>query len=176
MSRFINAISKSDIRLFYVINKRVKCKLLDKVMPVITNLAGPLVVIPITLFLYILSKENMLLRRMALESMLSLSCSHLVVQALKHAVSRERPGYVLDDVYTFKDFYDYSFPSGHTTAAFSMAISTFLFYQSVGMLLIFVAFMVGISRMYIGVHYPSDVFIGAILGTIFPFVIHSILT
>lgn len=145
-------------------------------MPVITNLAGPVVVIPITLFLYILSKENMLLRKMALESILSLTGSHLIVQALKHAVSRERPGFVLSDVYTFKDFYDYSFPSGHTTAAFSIAVSAFIFYQPVGILLLFVAFMVGISRMYIGVHYPSDVFIGALLGTIFPFVVHSILT
>lgn len=175
MFKLINVLSKSDIRLFYIINKRVKCKLLDRIMPVITNLAGPMVVIPITLFLYVFSNQNMILKKMSLEAMLSLSASHLVVQALKHAVSRERPAFVLNDVYTFKDFYDYSFPSGHTTAAFSLAVSTFLFYQPLGILLIFLAIMVGISRMYIGVHYPSDVLTGAVLGTVFPFVIHSIL-
>lgn len=141
-------------------------------MPKFTNLAGPFVVIPSTLLLYIFGRNNIQIKRMALLTMLSLSFSHIFVQLLKHKISRLRPGYVFNDIYIFKNFKDYSFPSGHTTAAFTMAISTLLFYQSLGVFLLLIAFLIGLSRMYLGVHYPSDVIMGALIGTVFPFILH----
>ncbi len=59
---------------------------------------------------------------------------------------------------------DYSFPSGHTAAAFSVAAIFALNFPAVMYNLAGLAALVGVSRMYMGQHYPTDVAIGALLG------------
>ena len=58
----------------------------------------------------------------------------------------------------------FSFPSGHTAAAFLMAIVLSYFYPALKIPLILFASLIGISRIYNGVHYPIDVFAGMLLG------------
>lgn len=61
---------------------------------------------------------------------------------------------------------DYSFPSGHTAAAFAAAC---VFYRTLpkrfGIPLMVLASVIAVSRIYVGVHYPSDVLVGLISGT-----------
>lgn len=59
----------------------------------------------------------------------------------------------------------YSFPSGHTAAAFSSMITLFFTQKKCALTGLFIALLMGFSRIYVGVHYPTDVFCGAILGT-----------
>lgn len=61
---------------------------------------------------------------------------------------------------------DNSFPSDHTIVFFSICVSFLLVRKKAGWLWLLLAFCVGISRIWVGVHYPVDVFIGALLGTI----------
>jgi undecaprenyl-diphosphatase len=58
-----------------------------------------------------------------------------------------------------------SFPSGHTTVAFALASVLGWHNRTLGIIGYALAALVGISRLYLGVHYPSDVLAGAILGT-----------
>jgi undecaprenyl-diphosphatase len=60
-----------------------------------------------------------------------------------------------------------SFPSGHTQRAFSGATILGSFYNKLRIPLFIMALLVGISRIYIGVHYPLDVLVGAINGILF---------
>lgn len=65
---------------------------------------------------------------------------------------------------------DYSFPSGHTTSAFEMGIAAFLCFMSdkkrkIAWIFPVIAVFVGCSRIYLMVHYPTDVFAGAVAGT-----------
>lgn len=87
---------------------------------------------------------------------------------LKPLVARPRPFSTYSDLIPLiaspKDF---SFPSGHTLASFAGAVSLFCYYRKTGVAALFLAFAIGFSRMYVGVHYPSDVLVGAILGTCF---------
>ncbi|MBU8681637.1 undecaprenyl-diphosphatase [Bacillus haynesii] len=61
---------------------------------------------------------------------------------------------------------DNSFPSDHTILFFSIGFLIFLFHKKTGWLWLVLAFTVGISRIWSGVHYPLDVAVGALLGVL----------
>ena len=60
---------------------------------------------------------------------------------------------------------DYSFPSGHTMHSFIVAAVLMHYDKRLGIPALVMAFLVGISRMYLYVHFPTDVLAGAVLGT-----------
>ena len=57
-----------------------------------------------------------------------------------------------------------SFPSEHTTIVFAIALAVFLTYKKFGTILLVLAAIVGISRIYVGIHYPLDIIGGALVG------------
>ena len=68
---------------------------------------------------------------------------------------------------------DPSFPSDHATVAFAIAISILLRNRRLGLITLAMAALVGLSRIVVGVHYPSDVAAGALLGTLAALLIWS---
>jgi undecaprenyl-diphosphatase len=98
--------------------------------------------------------------------------STTITQIIKRTVNRCRPFLTIKNLNIRKIGIDkYSFPSGHTVSAFTLGAMISLFYPAVTCICILIACLVGISRIYLGVHYPSDVLIGAILGSISSFFI-----
>lgn len=93
----------------------------------------------------------------------------LVVELLKIVIHRTRPYIRLNKIRIVGPrAKGYSFPSGHTSQSFFMAALMAHYYQTgiwVMLLLYAVALLVGITRIYVGMHYPRDVLGGTILGT-----------
>lgn len=87
--------------------------------------------------------------------------------AIKHIVKRKRPFQATIKINSVYQPRDYSFPSGHTSSAFATATSLSQVYRK--WYVIAPAYLyagsIGYARMYLGVHYPTDVAAGAILGT-----------
>ena len=86
--------------------------------------------------------------------------------ALKPMICRDRPFNVLDLDVIGSAPASWSFPSGHTASAFAGAVSVLLIDRRIGVPLVIYACFVGISRMYLCVHWPTDVLAGAIIGTL----------
>lgn len=64
---------------------------------------------------------------------------------------------------------DFSFPSGHTLASWEAATALFLHHKKSGICAMVLAFLISVSRLFLLVHYPSDVLCGALLGIGFAF-------
>jgi undecaprenyl-diphosphatase len=60
---------------------------------------------------------------------------------------------------------DSSFPSDHATAAFAIAVSILLRSRRAGLFALAMAIVLAVARVAVGVHYPSDVLVGALVGT-----------
>ncbi len=98
--------------------------------------------------------------------------SDLVSEALKLLFMRERPIDVLDHVNTlswgpFTTATSLSFPSGHASRTFAMAtLIAFGTRRHMGVAMFVFAALVSLSRIYLGLHWPSDVLAGAVLGIV----------
>ncbi|MCX7716469.1 MAG: phosphatase PAP2 family protein [Endomicrobia bacterium] len=95
---------------------------------------------------------------------------------LKHLFLRQRPYEVLNDVYKLVSSAGPSFPSSHAVNSFTVAMLIMLFFRkAVYTIIAFaVATLSAYSRVYVGVHYPSDVVFGAVLGCIIGWAMYSI--
>ena len=97
-------------------------------------------------------------------------CAFLLAFAVEHLIGylwfRPRPFVVMQEVVKLieKSPLEKSFPSGHATAAFAMAFALFLHDRKWGWLLIAMAVLVGLGRVAVGVHYPTDIIAGAVVG------------
>ncbi|HEX9399327.1 MAG TPA: phosphatase PAP2 family protein [Anaeromyxobacter sp.] len=89
----------------------------------------------------------------------------LLSQALKRSLTRARPDVSIAGFEPLLANPDrFSFPSGHTAAAFGVAVAFAGESAGVGPLALLLAVGIGLSRVYLGAHYPLDVAAGAVLG------------
>jgi undecaprenyl-diphosphatase len=152
-----------DVVVFNFFNGTCSNPVLDRIMPVITEAGDGKVIFVIALLLMLLKNRN--IKAAGILLMAGSSFAYYCISVLKNIVARPRPFMVLKGVEPLVTAHGFSFPSGHSTMAFMAAFILcacfkrwYIFYP--------VAVMVAISRMYMGVHYPLDVTMGACLGTL----------
>mgnify|MGYP002409371894 FL=1 len=158
-----NILRQFDNYLIKLINHRIKNDFLDKFMYRITDLGGAIFSTIFALVLVLFGND--FIRLIGLEALVVMGLSQIVVQSLKLILSRQRPYKIIEQLHTFGiNLKDYSFPSGHTTASFSIATVLALNIPIISLLTFLIATIIGMSRIYLGVHYPTDVVAGIILG------------
>jgi undecaprenyl-diphosphatase len=141
---------------------------MDWLFLIITNIAGTLTYVVAALALLISFIKHFKSIKTKLRAIaLAAALSGLLATALKHVIHRVRP----QDVYlTIRDLGPgggWSFPSGHSCDAFVLAAILSLVYPKKRLIIPVYcwATAVGFSRMYLGVHYPSDVLGGVLIGS-----------
>ena len=140
---------------------------LDGTFTGITNSAAPIAFgVPIILFAIGLIKKDSTLKRNGFYIGTSVITSAAISSILKYAINKPRPFETYSYIQNVGEGGSPSFPSGHTTDAFALATSFSLAYPKWYIIIPSYtwACAVGYSRMHLGVHYPSDVLVGAIIG------------
>jgi len=96
----------------------------------------------------------------------TLVLSHLIVRVIKQLAVRARPteSMAFEALVAVPD--ELSFPSGHACAAMSVALTFSLCFPTVAPAIILLAFVVGASRIALGVHYPGDVLAGQLIAVL----------
>lgn len=162
----LNAIQKLDVYILNYIQSNIRNSLLDDIMPFITSL-GNLSFIWIISGLILFSVKKY--RKYGCMMFLSLILCALIGNiTLKPLVARVRPfdAYPLIDGLLIKAPYDYSFPSGHTMCSFASSAVLLYFNKKIGALALILSILIAFSRLYLYVHYPSDVLAGIIIGIV----------
>jgi len=158
------SLYRFECNVFYFINAHYERKRLNTFFHLWTHLGSAPFTIGITLCLLLIS--IFISSSVGLEMACSLTISHLPVAMLKKLYPRKRPYLVLYQTkVTPNPLNDHSFPSGHTTAIFAIVLPLILYSPPLALLLLPLALLVGISRVFLGLHYPSDVLAGAFLGS-----------
>lgn len=157
-----------DLPILEWIAGNLRCAFLDAVMPVITTLgdAGIFWIILSALFLCIPKY-----RKAGLAMGISLLVGLLICNVtLKPLVARPRPyDYQLDHFgktiqLLIAAQHDFSFPSGHTLASFEAATALTIYHKKLGIPALVLASLIAFSRLYLYVHYPTDVLFSVALG------------
>ena len=173
MSTLFRKIERRDEQVLMVFNETIRCRALDVLMPAITYLGSLTFCVVFCIVMFLI--PDVVIHYLAVNTAAALILSGIAAQIIKVSVNRIRPYIMLTDLNIKKIGIDkYSFPSGHTTAAFTTAVMVAFFFPSITIPCILLACGVGISRMYLGVHFPSDVLVGMILGVLCSFLIYLI--
>ncbi len=173
---FPDFIQNTDVAILNWIHNVFSCLFLDVVMPVITALGNKGIFMIIVAVVMVCFKKT---RKAGIAMGIALVLGLVLGNGLlKNLFGRVRPyeleGALVTDL-LIKAPHDYSFPSGHTLASFEFASVMAICYKTLpgkkvtAIISVVLAALIAFSRLYLYVHFPSDVLGGAILGTFFGF-------
>lgn len=162
MSAWILRIGQFDqLALRALVSRRAPW--LDAAMRALTHLgSAPFTIAAATALVFLSGPQ---LTDGATVSAFALAASHALVQLLKRTVARPRPSLPPGVISLIAAPDRFSFPSGHSAATLSLALPLAMSLGPLpGVVLLALAMVVGLSRCYLGVHYPGDVLVGWILA------------
>lgn len=152
-----------ELSILDFIRENFTCKAMDVFMPFITKFGDHgLFWIALSVFFLIFKRTRKMGLTMGLALLIGFITGNMF---LKNVVARIRP-YDLNDGVTLlvSRLSDFSFPSGHTLASFEAATAITLYDKRIGVPALVLATLIALSRLYLYVHYPTDVLAGAALG------------
>jgi undecaprenyl-diphosphatase len=137
---------------------------LDQILPWLTYLGSHFAVISFILLSWILTKQRKLFRHLVLLYALQSA----VIYGLKFLIQRQRPILILEMASKLSkgpgEILEPSFPSAHAALSFMMATLLAHWFPRYRIVFFIVAAFIGWTRIYLGLHYPTDVIAGALLG------------
>lgn len=138
--------------------------ILDQILPWLTYLGSHFAVILFIILSSMITKQRKVFRHLVL----LYAVQSAVIYSLKFLVKRERPLFLLEMASKLSkgpgEILDPSFPSAHSVFAFMMATLLANQFPRYQVIFFVVAGLIGWTRIYLGLHYPTDIIAGALLG------------
>jgi len=160
-----------DTYLFFLINQSLQNSIFDVIMPFITRRAYILFAL-IAIPAFFKDRQKSLL--VFILCFIALAIGDASANILKHLFERPRPCQNIVGIDSYREGVrlligcggSFSFPSNHAVNAFAIAATFSHFFRKTALPMFFIAAIVAFSRIYVGVHYPSDVIAGVAWGGI----------
>lgn len=159
MVKFFKAIDSKGLKY---ISEKCQNRTFDKMMPIITMMGNLGVIWFVISSLMFLKVEY---RIIGIGVILAVALTTIIGEGIiKHIVRRSRPFQDKEEKLLINKPITYSFPSGHTASSFA-ALAVFLQMNGkLGLIVSPIATLIAFSRVYLKVHYPTDVIFGMVLG------------
>lgn len=155
-------MNEAELNILWWIREHLTHPFLDTVMPYISSLArhGEFWIL-LALVLVCFKKT----RKAGVAMGIAMACGYLIGNmGMKNLFARTRPYDVVEVDLLVAKLHDFSFPSGHTLVSFEAATALWFYHRKWGIAAFVLAALIGLSRLYLFVHYPTDVLVGAVLG------------
>lgn len=166
-----------DTSILYFFNKSISNLVFDKFFVFITNVKNWYLVYIIFWFLMII-KGDKKTRTVAVAMLFLIAASdQFSSQLLKHLFSRVRPCHTFNDLNLLMGCKNsFSFPSSHAVNNFAAAFFLSSFFPMYKKTFYLIAILIAISRVYVGLHYPSDIIAGAVFGILLGYLFYILTT
>ncbi len=162
-----------DTSIFYFLNGLAgKSHVCDILIIFSAQYFQYLLIIAFFVFLFYCLKDKREKIRIFLAIVISIIVSRVCVAGvIRFFYHRPRP-FIFDDVHQLIFPNGYSFPSGHSAFFFAMATAIYFYNKKLGIIFFIAALFMNVSRVIAGVHYPSDIIGGMIIGAISALFVH----
>lgn len=164
-----------DQQIFFEIyNLAGRWMTLDVVM---VWLAGVMMyVLPISLLLFLVLSKNKKreLLMLAMSGLAVLLSRGIIVSLIRLAWYRPRPFVALHLIPLMPYADKGSFPSGHAAALFALSLAVYFFHKKTGIVFLALSILSVLARVYVGIHWPSDILAGAIIGILSSWAIYTV--
>ncbi len=159
----LQKLTAFDTRLFYWCNGVNQARGMAPISLWVSRLGDGLLYLMLGLGLALLDGEHG--RQFLFSGLFAFSIELPLYLVLKNTIKRDRPCHRFDDCQVAIEPSDkFSFPSGHAAAAFLFATLVMAWYPGMLLPAFALALLIGLSRIILGVHYPTDIAAGALLG------------
>ena len=152
-----------DFEILFFIQNHIRNSFLDAVVPFYSNLGNDGIMWIVIGLVMLIPKKTRKCGIMVLGALLVMLVFNNII--LKNLFARPRP------CATYPEMVDlvhvptsYSFPSGHTVSAMAAAFTILTQHKKLGILALVMAFLMGLTRLYVFVHFPTDVYCGILVG------------
>lgn len=155
-------MNEAELNILWWIREHLTHPFLDTVMPYISSLArhGEFWIL-VALILVCFKKT----RKAGVAMGIAMAAGYLIGNiGMKNLFARTRPYDVAEVELLVAKLHDFSFPSGHTLVSFEAATALWFYHRKWGVAAFALATLIGVSRLYLFVHYPTDVLVGAVMG------------
>ncbi|MDR2829902.1 MAG: phosphatase PAP2 family protein [Methanobrevibacter sp.] len=168
-----------NLDIFYFFNHGISNPILDTTIPILTtNITDYSLLGSVIIFLiYGIFTNEKKIKMVSIYLILSIIFQRFIITILKSLFYEPRPFIVLSNVIKLVPDSLSSFPSGHSSAIFAfvtvIALTCTIKVKGFNLTWILypIAIFLGISRIYVGVHYPFDVFVGGLIGFLSAYIV-----